>query len=228
MDSTKDIIGIIAAVLAVGMFLPQSLKVFMTKNVVGLSKATFLMVFTGGIFWTLFGVANYSWQAWGANSFILFLMLPIIFYLFKKLDIDKNNKRSQITFLKSNLTFFTLVFVVLVDFITTLMMLVFKIQIPVPSGLIFSIIGGICTSFPFIPQIVKIFKTKNISSISIISTFSIIVANSFWTAYHTLNVIDRFDEAYLMSVVFSVASILTSLFLVVVFYKYRNIDAKKA
>lgn len=227
MQTGLDVIGWIAAIITIGMYIPQTYKVIKTRNVEGLSKITFLMVAGGSFFWTWFGVANHNWQAWAANAIALFLMLPIIFFLFKSKTVALSSDASKVNFIKqyfkAHKLFLISSIIVLINFVATVVLLALGQTIASPAALIFSIFGGLGISLPFLPQTIKTIKTKNISAISIYSTIAIITANTFWTIFYILlNIHFGFDAGNLMGALFSAIGIIISVSLAFVYFRYKK------
>jgi len=52
-----SLIGIIAAILTTGAFVPQAFKTIRTRKTEDLSLVTFLMIFIGTILWCIYGIS---------------------------------------------------------------------------------------------------------------------------------------------------------------------------
>ncbi len=207
MGMIIEIIGWLATIVTIGMYAPQSIKVIRAKKTEGLSKATFCLVAIGSIMWTIFGVAIDSWQVWTANGIVLILMIPIIYYLFK-----------------DEMAIFVLAVSILVAaFITTMILLAVNVRLNSTVTVIVSVFGGIGTGLPYVPQVIKTFRTKNISSISIMSTLGVIVANSLWVLYYFFRLIhNSFVAGDLIALMFSALGVATASSLAYIYYRYKN------
>ncbi len=86
MNWNIEVIGLIAAILTTFGFVPQVVKSFKTKNVEGISLTMYLVMFTGLIFWLIYGFLIDSLAIKLANivSGILVLALIILRIIYKK------------------------------------------------------------------------------------------------------------------------------------------------
>lgn len=82
-------IGLIAAALTTIAFLPQAIKTFRLKSTDDLSPAMFFMLFTGVLFWLLYGIITNDLPIILANSLTICFSAPILYYIFKKNDSIK-------------------------------------------------------------------------------------------------------------------------------------------
>lgn len=201
-----QIIGWIASVITILMYAPQSFMTFRTKKVEGLSKIRFCLVAGGSGMWTVFAVAIHSWQAWSANGIVLLLMLPIFYHLFKH--------DSRIVIAAFSIIISTVA--------TTLVLMILGVHLASPTALVASIFAGIGTGTPFVPQVFKTFKSKDISSISILTTWGVIWANVFWVAYYSLRIAKDFTPGDLVAVLFSFLGVVTSALMAFIYYKYKS------
>ena len=79
MDSTS-FLGIAAAVLTTGAFLPQAYKTIKTRSTEDLSIVTFSMLFFGNALWFIYGLYIHNLPLIFANS-ITALLTGIIFLM---------------------------------------------------------------------------------------------------------------------------------------------------
>ncbi|MEO5592727.1 MAG: SemiSWEET transporter [Chitinophagaceae bacterium] len=73
-------LGLIAAVLTTGAYIPQAYKTIKTKSTSDLSVSTFSMLFIGTIFWFFYGIFIKDTPIMLANG-ITATLSGIIFYL---------------------------------------------------------------------------------------------------------------------------------------------------
>lgn len=167
MDIWIQAIGWIATLGSVTMYAPQTFKTLKTKSAASLELAPFLILFVGCITWTIFCSMMLSYQGWITNFCILFLMIPIFFYIFK------DNKKS----------FVLVVVSILITISISTFFIIWKLNISFWVKLPFSIIAGSCTGFGLLPQSIKVFREKDIKDYSLISSILVMVFNVFWTLY---------------------------------------------
>lgn len=79
MDLLK-ILGLIAATLTTGAYIPQAYRTIKTQSTKDLSVATFSMLFVGTILWFFYGFFLNDWPLMLANG-ITAVLAGIIFYL---------------------------------------------------------------------------------------------------------------------------------------------------
>lgn len=75
-----EILGLVAAVLTTGSFLPQAIKVIKTKHTKDLSLSMYLMFFIGVFLWLIYGYTINSVPIVLANGITLILS-GIILYM---------------------------------------------------------------------------------------------------------------------------------------------------
>lgn len=78
-----EIIGLIAACLTTGSFVPQVYKIWKTKSAEGVSLTMFLMFFIGVLLWLVYGIFINSVSMTIANVITGSLALVIIYYKLK-------------------------------------------------------------------------------------------------------------------------------------------------
>jgi MtN3 and saliva related transmembrane protein len=83
MEFNIEIIGLIAAVLTTGSFVPQVIKTWKTKSTENLSLAMYLAMFTGIVLWFIYGYKMNSISLMFANGVSGFLVSIILFFKFK-------------------------------------------------------------------------------------------------------------------------------------------------
>lgn len=169
------IIGWMAAIGTIIMYMPQTFRVLKTKDVSSLSKIGFPILAIGGTLLTMYTpLVTNDYQGWIANFLVGFLMMPIFYYLFYK----DNNKK----------IFFGFIAWIIASQITSI---IFKFVMgPIENKAIkliieytFSIIAGATIGLGLLPESIKIWKTKKIGSYSIISGMLITLISAFWAIY---------------------------------------------
>lgn len=81
MDVT--ILGLIAATLTTGSFLPQVLKAWKTKETKDLSLPMYLILLTGIVLWTIYGLIKKDQAIIGANATAGILVCSIVYLKLK-------------------------------------------------------------------------------------------------------------------------------------------------
>ena len=84
IEFNYEIIGLIAATLTTGAFIPQVYKVYKEKNAAGISLTMYLILFAGVSLWFLYGFLIGSISVILANGITLILMAIIIYYKLKE------------------------------------------------------------------------------------------------------------------------------------------------
>lgn len=80
MIDTFEIIGLIAAVLTTGSFVPQVYKIWKTKETQNISLTMYFAMFTGILLWLTYGIHIGSISMVLANGITAVLTLIIIVY----------------------------------------------------------------------------------------------------------------------------------------------------
>jgi MtN3 and saliva related transmembrane protein len=83
-----EFLGVAAAVLTTGSFIPQVIKVIRTKDVSAISLWTYLFFCAGTICWTIYGIYIHSWSLIIANGLTTILAGIILMY---KIRYDKKS-----------------------------------------------------------------------------------------------------------------------------------------
>lgn len=73
-----EVVGLIAAVLTTGAFVPQVLKVLKAKSTKDISLSMYLVMFTGVILWLVYGLYHKAPPIIFANSVTAILILSVI------------------------------------------------------------------------------------------------------------------------------------------------------
>lgn len=83
MDFTT-ILGLIAACLTTGAYVPQAIKTWKTRRTGDLSLGMFSMIFIGTICWLLYGIVKQDLPIILANTVTLGLSFIILFFKIKE------------------------------------------------------------------------------------------------------------------------------------------------
>jgi MtN3 and saliva related transmembrane protein len=78
-----EILGLVAAVLTTGSFLPQVYQTWKTKDVSGLSLPMLVLFFIGISLWFIYGFLKDSPSLIGANGISMLSFLLLIYYKIK-------------------------------------------------------------------------------------------------------------------------------------------------
>lgn len=88
MDSIT-ILGLIAACLTTGAFVPQTVKTWKTRSTGDLSLGMFLMIFIGTVCWLSYGLLKNDLPIILANAITLSLSFIILFFKIKGLKQEQ-------------------------------------------------------------------------------------------------------------------------------------------
>ncbi|MBM9589472.1 SemiSWEET transporter [Leptospira sp. 201903075] len=80
----ENLIGYIAAFLTTVSFLPQVLRVVMTKQTRDISRNMYIMFFLGVLLWFVYGVLRSDFPIILANIVTIFFVSIILFYKLKE------------------------------------------------------------------------------------------------------------------------------------------------
>lgn len=73
-----EIIGAVAGLLTVMTYAPQAIKTIHTRKTRDLSLATYLILTTGAVCWTVYGLAKNLPSIWVANGIVSVLAITIL------------------------------------------------------------------------------------------------------------------------------------------------------
>ncbi|MBM9545704.1 SemiSWEET transporter [Leptospira sp. 201903074] len=82
----ENLIGYIAAFLTTVSFLPQVLRVVMTKQTRDISRNMYIMFFVGVLLWFVYGILKSDFPIILANIVTIFFVSIILFYKLKEED----------------------------------------------------------------------------------------------------------------------------------------------
>jgi len=80
---------------------------------------------------------------------------------------------------------------------------------------IIGILAACLTTFAFVPQIIKVFKTKSVKDVSIITLIQFGVGVALWMAYGV-----HLENAIIITANF--VSLMSVIFLIILSYRYRQ------
>lgn len=175
METAQLIIGYISMVVSIVMYIPQSFKVWKTKDTSALSKPTFIVLYFGCIFWIIWSVMKHLITIWLTNVGIALLMIPIIYYLF----IDKKIYSIIMSFIIISTVIFAITYSIVLPkdiYINASGVEVDRNEMNSILSTTLSIIASFGTSFCWLPQVIHVLKTKDTSSLSLI-TLSLLIFN---------------------------------------------------
>ncbi len=90
----SEILGLIAATLTTGSFLPQAILAIKTRNTDGISLAMYALFTSGVALWFVYGILVVSWPVIIAN-FITFLLAACILTLKLRNEAKSKNAAKQ-------------------------------------------------------------------------------------------------------------------------------------
>ncbi|PJZ45731.1 SemiSWEET transporter [Leptospira brenneri] len=79
----ENLVGYIAAFLTTVSFLPQVLRVVMTKQTRDISRNMYIMFFAGVLLWLVYGILKSDFPIILANTVTIFFVSIILFYKLK-------------------------------------------------------------------------------------------------------------------------------------------------
>ncbi len=167
-------LGWIAAILTVGLGIPQLIKTIRVKRVSGINFYSMFIFGFGAGMWVIFSgtLGSNGLQPGIANACSLCVYATLITLLFKY----KNNSLWKL--------------VGLINFLyTTLSITLFTIgeiqgwHINTFTSIVISLAAGLCTTFAFFPQVIKTFIEKDVVNLSIGSFIMGTLVNALWTIY---------------------------------------------
>lgn len=85
-----DTIGIIAAVLTTGAFLPQAIRTIKTRETESLSLTMYLLMSVGNLLWLVYGILSDSIPVILANA--ITVCFVVIILIFKIIDMVNEKK----------------------------------------------------------------------------------------------------------------------------------------
>ena len=185
-----EVFGWLATTMGILMYFPQMVKTVRTKDVSQLSKFTFASVAFGSALWTIstIAIANKAYPGWAANFVITLMMFPIMRYIYKT---------------KTFIGFSAILAGILS---TSIVIWILNLQMTEWVQYVIVIVASCCTGLPFFPQLFKVIKSKNTSSLSWISSTLVIMCGVLWTIFWSGKIADQWQEPGLGIVIISLIS----------------------
>lgn len=231
MDMTIffNTIGWIATVLGILMFLPQSYKVLRSKSAEGLSKTTFTIAAFGTVLWLVWSSSTeiIPIQAYIANIVIIFLMLPIVYHLYKS---DKALLIGMLILFAAGVAL-SIVWIVPYDNLVGVNEngdVIHGVQtygVPKWLNMLLVIVAGASTSFGYIPQIIKLVKSKNAGELSPALSLLNALSNVLWALFWGLQFPDTKHEELpgrIISMTFSISGLIINSTLTFLYFHYKS------
>ena len=206
-------IGWIAAILTVGLGIPQLIKTFKVKEVSGVN---FYSMFTFGLgagMWVMFSgtLGSEGFQPGIANACSLFVFATLITLLFK---YKKSKKGKFVGVINYSYVVFAITIMTIGELKSWHMNEV--------GSIIFSLLAGICTTFAFFPQTIKTFKEKDVENLSVGSFIMGTIVNLLWTTYWGMLSVDKTIGQWLMPCLLSFVGVIIYLSQTILILKYQE------
>lgn len=212
MELATTIIGYLAPIFTVLLFTPQSYRVWKTKDVSSLSKIAFMVTYTGSFLWLVYGSLTDHYPSAYTTLGTGVMMFPIIHYLFRK---DK-----------AGYIFMVSLIVISYIFFFTCVIINSKNPIVIPEWLKVLIVmgGSTITAFAWLPQLIKIIKTKDVKSMSITSVGLIIFSQSLWVIWFALLIVNDTSASLYVSLINSAIPIFIAAAIIGFTLKYGKLN----
>lgn len=137
----------------------QVAKIIVKKKTSSISLTTYSIAMVGAFTWLLYGIFAHAFHGGFENSIIVLFSCMMLYFIL----IEKFEKREAII-ISSAIALITLTFIVLLIINTFT-----NFMTSSSKGLTMTLgfIAGICMSISFAPQVIKVFKTKNVREVSL-------------------------------------------------------------
>ena len=170
--SAFEVLGWIAPVIFAMVFLPQVVKIFVSKKTTGLSPVSYMVVFLGSTLYMFWGAAkqDHMMQLTVAEAIVSVSELIIIFFIFK------NMKKMQYFYIA--LAWEIFISVATITFIASS-----DIYLTPEWVMPITIIGGLSIALAFMPQTVRALITKDVKNISIMTVVTLFTAVTLLGTY---------------------------------------------
>lgn len=212
MELATTIFGYLAPIFTVLLFAPQSYRVWKNKDASSLSRIAFMVTYMGSFLWLVYGSLTDHYPSAYTTLGTGIFMLPIIHYLFRK------NKAGYIFMISlivlSYVFFFTCVIINSKN----------PIVIPEWSRVVIVMGGSTITAFAWLPQLVKIIKTKDVKSMSITSVSLIILSQVFWVIWFALLIVNDSSASLYVSLINSAIPIFIAAAIIGFILKYGKLN----
>lgn len=213
---TLIIIGWLATIIETIVFLPQLIKVLKSRSTKGLSKFSFTVVAISTSLWQIYPMSGETKEIepWCVNLIIMFLMCPIIYFLFQK----------------QKAIYLLLYVYFALGMALSIFLWTQNIHLQEWLRIIIVALGGLLGSAGWVPQIISIIKTKIIGEFSLLLAILNTIALGIWTIYWSI-VMSNTSSAELPSAILTIISTafgtLFSAILIYLYFKYKNKAASK-
>ena len=197
-----EIIGWIAPFVFAVVFVPQAIKIFLSKKTKGISAISYSVVFFGStlyMFWG--GIADIPLpQLFVSEAVVASVELFIIFYVFKNIG-------------KQWLFFVALAWGLLTFVIGLVAWIIPSFGLPPEGTVVMAIVGGLAIAFAFMPQTITAIIKRDVKNISVITVVALATATSMLGTYQLFNdknkdpsTIEKFEKIMAASVEYLAAA----------------------
>lgn len=137
----------------------QVIKIISKKKTSSISLTTYGIAMCGAFTWLLYGTFARAFHGGFENSLIVLFSSVVLYFILK----EKYNKREAIIISGAIATITTIFIVLLIINWYTGFMTIHNNAI----NMVFGIVAGSLMSISFAPQVIKVFKTKNVREVSL-------------------------------------------------------------
>ena len=171
-----DIIGWIAPFVFAVVFVPQAVKVFLSKKTTGISAISYSVIFFGSTLYMLWGgIANVPLpQLFVSEAIVSSVELFIMYYIFK-------NANKQWMF------YVALVWGIVIFAVGLMGWISAGIGLGPTGTAPISIVGGLSIAFAFMPQTVTAIIKRDVKNISIMTVVALATATSMLGTFQLFN-----------------------------------------
>lgn len=222
MELFSSVMGWVSMTLGIMMFTPQAYKIIKARSAAGLSKLTFSIAAIGTTFWLVWTSAAFDglqYQPLIANAVILLLMYPIIFFLHRD---DKFMMALMFAIMTAGAVL-SIAWNIPHDFNGDGHTTTYQANSWLSMFLVTA--AGACTSFGYIPQIIKIAKTKTVGefspALSMLNALSNILWALFW-GFQLPNAGASEKPSEIISMVFSISALIINSALTYLYFHFKT------
>ena len=167
-----EVLGWIAPFVFAVVFIPQVIKVFLSKKTEGLSAISYMVVFLGSTLYMFWGGVKeeHMLQLFVAEAIVSASELIIIYYIFKNL------KKMWIFYIAAVWEFGLFI-------LTIVFLSIDSLSLSPEWVLPITIIGGVSIAFAFMPQTIRALITRDVKNISILTVVALFIATSLLGTY---------------------------------------------
>ncbi|MDC8917286.1 PQ-loop domain-containing transporter [Metamycoplasma hyosynoviae] len=203
MNTTKEVLGVIGALITIGLGIPQLIEQLKTKETGKVNFASFWIFYIGILFWVVYGVFGGPalWQVFFANFFCMIIYSFTMFFLYY---YYKQKTRKMMIGVISAISVFAM-FTLAMLIVFGIMMYDAKIakvpneqnRIPILEPAHVSVISAIApslTTLAFLPQFIINLKQKNFQGITPWMPLLFLANNTIWVIYFMLTPFAAYAE----------------------------------